>query len=466
MRLHLLVRAVILATLLSAFLPVVHAAGSQPAKVALVIGNQRYAEDKPLPNAANDAALMARTLTGLGFAVTERRDLNRADLAAAVTEFAERIPQGATALVYYAGHGMQVGGNNYLNPVDMQITSEQMTPLRAYPLKSMLERLALSRSAVNIVILDACRNNPFRSQGAVRYRSLANLGLNRVQAPRGTLIAYSTAPGQLAADGASGNSIYTAALARHLAEPGREIEETFKHVATEVRKKTLDDQIPWYESSLTDNFYFTPPEGVTVVAGKPLRHAAPGNAAGAVVRRGGPAPSAGDAADTQWYRQMSASDWSQIDWEIGQRVKRATLDEIPLLEHKAGAGNVLAQTTLGLLYRDGVDKAVDASSGRTMRFRASNSKALQWLNKAAKAGFPVAQAELGEMYYASHGVGRNLQQSRTWLELAAQADYPRAKLDLVQLKLETSAGTDGIGDAMNSVLRSLTVPAAPRPAQR
>lgn len=468
MRFHRLFRALVLAVLLAAFLPVVHAAEGQPAKVALVIGNQLYAEDKPLANAANDASLMAKTLARLGFAVTALRDLNRADFAAAVTEFTERIPEGATALVYYAGHGMQVSGNNYLNPVDMQITGEQMTPLRAYALKSLLERLALSRSAVNIVILDACRNNPFRSQGAVRYRSFGNLGLNRVQAPRGTLIAYSTAPGQLAADGAGGNSIYTAALARQLAEPGREIEAIFKRVSTEVRKQTLDDQIPWYESSMTDSYYFVPPEGVTVAAGKPLRHAAAGAVADTAVR-GRPAPAgddAPDAADPPWYRQLRAGDWSQIDWEIQQRVKRATPDEIPLLEHKAGAGNVLAQTTLGLLYRDGVDKAVDASSGRTLRFKGSNTKALQWLNKAAKAGFPVAQAELGEMYYTSHGVERNLQQSRYWLDLAAQADYPRAKLDLLQLTLETSAGTADIGGAMNSMFRSLTVPSSPRPAQR
>lgn len=459
MSLHRLGRAIIFGMLLTAVLPLCHATGNVVQKVALVIGNQRYAEDKPLPNAINDVNLMAKTLTGLGFAVTQRQDLNRTAFAAAVTEFAARIPEGATALVYYAGHGMQIGGNNYLNPVDMQLTSEVGAQMHSYSLKQMLESLARSKSAVNIVILDACRNNPFQPQGAVRYRSFGNRGLSRVQAPRGTLVAYSTGPGLLAADGTEGNSVYTAALARHLTEPGQEIEKIFKRVATEVRKKTFDDQIPWYDTSLTDEYYLKPPEGVTVVAGKPLKYASAGNVNGTAVRRG---RKAAPNADEQWYRQMTASEWSQIDWEIQQRVKRLTPDEIPLLEHKAGAGNVMAQTTLGLAHREGIDRARHAATGQVMRFKANNTKALRWLNKAADAGFPVAQAELGEMYYAGHGVDRDLQASRHWMELAAAAEYPRAKLDLLQLNMEISPREVDARDALESVMKSLRI----SPAQR
>lgn len=454
---HRLCHAILLATLLTAILPLCHAAGNAVQKMALVIGNQRYGEDKPLPNAINDANLMARTLARLGFAVTERHDLNRAAFVAAVTDFAERIPEGATALVYYAGHGMQIGGNNYLNPVDMQLTSEDRAQMRSYSLKHMLESLARAKSAVNIVILDACRNNPFRPQGAVRYRSFSNLGLSRVPAPRGTLVAYSTAPGQLAADGAGGNSLYTTTLARNLAEPGREIEDIFKQVSTEVRRKTLDDQIPWYESSLTDEYYLKPPEGVTVVAGKPLKYAAAGNISGTAARRGQKTTS---AADQQWYRQMTASEWSQIDWEIQQRVKHLTPDEIPLLEHRAAAGNVVAQTTLGLAHREGIERAKHVTSGQVMRFKANNTKALRWLNKAASAGFAVAQVELGEMYYGGQGVDRDLQAGRNWLELAAAADYPRAKLDLFQISIEISPRNADPRNALESVMRSLQRPPA------
>jgi uncharacterized caspase-like protein len=434
----------------------VPAAGA-PARLALVIGNERYGADLALPNAAKDAALMASTLTRLGFAVTERHDLSKADFVSAVAEFAGRVPKGATALVYYAGHGMQIGGNNYLNPVDMQITSEQASPLRAYPLKALLERLALSPSAVNIVVLDACRNNPFRLQGPARYRSLGNLGLSAVQAPRGTLIAYSTAPGQLAAEGTGSNSIYTATLARLLPEAGREIEDVFKQVSTVVRRASLDDQIPWFESSLTDRFYFQTPAGVAQIAGKPL--AQKGVDGANVAMRGARVPG---AADKPWYRQMSASEWSEIDWEIQQRVKRMTPDEIAQFEHKAKGGNVLAQTTLGLVYREGLEKAVDVSSGRVLRFKANNPTPRRGLEQAAGAGFPVAQAELGEMYHSGHGVDRDLQASRRWLELAAAAEYPRAKLDLLQLGLESNPRDDTQMRALMEMLQTLPFRAPPR----
>lgn len=431
------------------------AAGSMPEKVALIIGNQRYIHDKPLPNATNDATLMGKTLSTLGFSVTIRTDLDRAELAAAVTEFTNRIPEGATALVYYAGHGMQVGGSNFLNPIDMQITSEQKSPLRAYPLRNLLERLALAKSAVNIVILDACRNNPFRHQEAVRYRSFQNLGLSRMHAPRGTLIAYSTAPGQLSADGDGSNSVYTLALTKEMSEPGREVEEIFKQTSSEVRRKTLDDQIPWYESSLTDKYYFLPPKEVTQIAGKVLKHAATGPASRSPSSR-----QAGTTAQDKelWYRKLTASDWNQLDWETQQRVRRLTPDEIPQLEHKAHGGNVLAQLTLGLAYREGLDKAVGSSPIHTMRFHANNRKALQWIRKAAEAGFPIAQTELGEMYYVGHGVGRNLDMSRHWISSAARAEYPRAKLDLLQLHMEVSPLEVDAKGALQSIQESLTKP--------
>ena len=432
----------LLALALAATLALPASAAGQPAKVALVIGNQRYEGGHGLANAASDARLMARTLASLGFTVTQHYDLQRTQLAAAVARFTERIPAGATAFVYYAGHGMQIGGSNYLNPVDMPVTSEHAASLRAYPLKSVLDRLALGKSAINIVVLDACRNNPFRPEGAVRYRSLRGLGLARTEAPRGTLIAYSTSPGQLAADGGSTNSIYTETLARILLEPGRDVTEAFARAGHEVRRKTMDDQIPWYESSVAGAYYLSSPAGASALA--PDTQA--GRPALAGTRTRGPA--------THWYRQMSAAEWSQVDWEIGQRVKRLTPDEIPALRHQANGGSVVAQTVLGLAYREGLDRARDAASGKVIRFRSDNGAAWRWLRKAAQAGFPVAQAEIGEMYYAAHGVERDLASSRHWLEQAAAADYPRARLDLLQLNTETGATSDP-GAALRATMDSL-----------
>ncbi len=125
--------------------------------------------------------------------------------------------------------------------------------------------------------------------------------------------------------------------------------------------------------------------------------------------------------------------WTDLDWEIAQRVKRLTADEIPGLEQKAAEGSLIHQTTLGLAYRDGIDRATDPASGKVMRYNANNTRSVQWLRKAADGGFPIAQAELGEMYFRGHGVDRDLAEARRWLTLAARSDYPRAKLDLFHL---------------------------------
>lgn len=425
-----------------------YADGNLVQKFALVIGNRDYpGRQDLLANTLRDADLMAQSLKKLGFTVTQRTNLDRSQMLSAISGFADQLPEGATALVYYAGHGMQVGGNNYLVPVDMVLTSEQTVPVKAYPLKTMLERLSASKSAVNLVVLDACRDNPFQPRTAVRYRSFANLGLAQVQAPRGTLIAFSTAPGQLAADGKESHSVYTAALAKTILEPRLEIREIFEKVATQVRKQTLDDQIPWYETSITDKYYFLPPEGVSIVAGKSLQVDA--GRSQPQSRRGMEVVQSKD-----WFSDLNKAEWNRVDWEIRQRVQHMTMDELPQLEHKAKGGNLLAQTSLGLVYKDGVGKASD-SNGRVTRYGANNTKALQWLRKAANAGFPVAQVELGEMYYAGHGVDRNLAESRRWLEKAASTDYARAKLDLLQLKLETDSQSVDVQGLLRDVAKAM-----------
>jgi len=228
------------------------------AKHALVIGNARYlGKGRSLTNPEADANLVGQSLKKLGFEVAQHVNLTRSDFLKIVADYAERLPEGATSFVFYAGHGMQIGGANYLIPVDMQPNSEQSVQLTAYPLKNMLERLSASKSAVNIVALDACRNNPFQQDALVRLRSISQReGLATIPAPRGTLIAYSTAPGQLAADGKnSANSLYSAQLAQALVEPSLTLEQVFKKVGQRVRLQTTDNQIPWFESSLSDDVY-------------------------------------------------------------------------------------------------------------------------------------------------------------------------------------------------------------------
>lgn len=429
------------------------AADATGEKHALVIANEHYRQDARLPNAGQDATLMAATLAKVGFKVSVKRDLTKDEISETVASFSAALPAGATALVYYAGHGMQIEGANYLNPVDLQITSEQMSKLRSYPVRNLLERLAVSPSSVNIVILDACRNNPFRTESVVRYRSYKDLGLApTLTAPRGTFIAYATAPGQLAADGKGPNGPYAAVLSKALLDPGKEIEEVFKRVSMDVRRQTRDDQIPWYETSLTDRYYFLPPQGVTMVVATNQTARAP-NSERRVVRSSAlRSRSTSDA----WFEDLPESEWNRIDWEIQQRVARFTADELPALEHKARGGSFVAQTTLGLVYREGTERAtVKGNAPGTLRFNTSNVKALKWLRQAAESGFAVAQVELGEMYYTGHGVQRDLAASRKWISHAAQANYPRAKLDLMQLDIESGDVTSGSAtQAFDSVIRS------------
>ena len=229
-------------------------AQSAPARSALVIGNSDY-ENAPLKNPVNDAALMASTLKGVGFEVMAHVNLDRRELKRAYLRFGDRIKEAGgdtVSLIYYAGHGAQVNGENYLLPIGSLIEDERDVDIEGVRASSLLRTLKDANAALNIVILDACRNNPFKTSS----RS-ANRGLAKMDAPTGTLLAYSTAPGQVAEDGSGENSVFTKALALAIRMPGAKVEEVFKRVRIEVMTRTLDQQVPWESTSLTGDFYFS-----------------------------------------------------------------------------------------------------------------------------------------------------------------------------------------------------------------
>lgn len=423
---------------------------NQTAKHALVIGNSQYQGfNRSLKNPANDARLMTQTLTRLGFEVQTSLDVTREQMAEQVARFARELPAGATSVLFYAGHGVQIGGASYLMPVDIQLSSEQSVQQRAYPLRRMLDELGAARSAVNIVVLDACRDNPFQPPPPVRYRSTGPMGLAKVQAPRGTLLAYSTQPGQLAADGRESNSVYTAALASTLQESGLTLEDVFKKVNTLVRNTTRDDQIPWYESSITQSYYFLPPPDTQVVAGTSPRHggAAPGKKRSESIANRHP--------PKLWYLGMTDAQWSEMDWQIQQRVRHMTDDEIPEMTQLAKTGNVIAMTTLGMLYEQGVSKIRDSKTGAISRTGGNNTLARHWLQMGADQDFPIAQTLLAESF---HEAGRT-KDALILLQKAARANYPRAKLDYLQLST-TDKGVDPekLMDAFKSMVRSTQAP--------
>ena len=240
-------------------------AGAAP-RVALVVGNSDYALIPPLANPANDAALMAETLRAVGFEVIEAKNADRRGMARAIRDFGKRLRRAgpdAVGLFYYAGHGVQAAGTNYLIPLGAPVEDEADLEIEAVSASWVLGQMESAGNALNIVILDACRNNPFK--GAFRA---ATRGLARMNAPSGSLVAYAAAPGQVAADGVTDNSPYTAALVAAMREPGLTLERVFKRVRVAVEAATGEQQTPWEESSLKGDFYFVP-QGSTVTVTPP-----------------------------------------------------------------------------------------------------------------------------------------------------------------------------------------------------
>jgi uncharacterized caspase-like protein len=240
-------------------------------RVALVIGQSAYRAVTPLPNPANDAKAMAQLLGEAGFEVMTAPDLSQNALREKVSDFAAQVAaKGAdtVALVLYAGHGMQIDGENFLVPVDIDPKREADIPLQAVRLNDVLNTLASVPSKMRIVLLDACRNNPFPAIGKTAGHGLAIVDA-KFGAP-GTFLSFSTSPGAEAEDGSGANSPYTTALLTAAKEPGLSIEDAFKRVRVSVNKATDGRQTPWESSSLTGDFRFFNVPGAAEAEVKPV----------------------------------------------------------------------------------------------------------------------------------------------------------------------------------------------------
>ncbi|HEU0199425.1 MAG TPA: caspase family protein, partial [Burkholderiaceae bacterium] len=221
-------------------------------RIALVIGNAAY-KSAPLLNPINDARLVADTLTQAGFKVSLHENLDRRSLFEAMRAFGNRLSDRTIALMYYAGHAVQLRDTNYLIPIDAEVRSEDEIPYAGLDVGFILGRMSHARSRINIVILDACRDNPFLGKtGPVAT------GLAQMDAPVGTLLAFATAPGKVAEDGAGANTPYTSHLAKNLLTPGLPVEFVFKRVREAVVRETSGRQVPWESSSLQGEFAFVP----------------------------------------------------------------------------------------------------------------------------------------------------------------------------------------------------------------
>lgn len=223
---------------------------NQGRRIALVLGNSDY-ENRPLKNPANDARDMGEALKGAGFVVIERYNADLPDMRNAIKTFSDQLNDYDVGLVYYSGHGIEFAGRNYFIPVNADIKSEVEIPRQGFDATEIVEKMSRSNVKTSIFIIDACRNAPVFSS----LRS-AKSGLAIMQGSKGSIVAFSAAPGQVAMDGNGRNSPYTSALLQQIKIPNKKIEDVVKDTAKLVSEKTQGRQIPWYNSSLVGDFYF------------------------------------------------------------------------------------------------------------------------------------------------------------------------------------------------------------------
>ena len=253
----------LVATILCVLCAAIAPAGAEQ-RLALVIGNSQYRNVPALANPRNDARLIANVLAGSGFTLVgggPQLDVTRPQLETLIREFGRRLTPDSTALFYYAGHAVQIGGKNYLIPVEANVASASDVKYELVDADFVLDELTSAGSRLNLMLLDACRNNPFSGSGARGVGA----GLAQVSAPTGTIIGYATQPGAVAADGDGADSPYSTALAHAIATPGASLLDTMNSVGLEVQAATGGRQLPWLAlSPLQGSFYFRPPSQAVV----------------------------------------------------------------------------------------------------------------------------------------------------------------------------------------------------------
>jgi hypothetical protein len=299
------------------------ACAEQDKRVALVIGNAAYGVG-PLRNPVNDARDMAEKLRELGFPrenIVYRENLKLREIAPMLREFRSKLDRNTVAVVYYAGHGLQLNGENFLPTVDARIAREEDVQLNSLRLRHIIELMGASGIRMSLIFLDACRATPFASGS----NAVAG-GLAREQLPSGSLLSYATRPGDVAADGEGRNGTYTAELLRHIGEPGLTVEQMLKRVVSGVRRSTKGRQDPWMEGSIEGDFYFRPVAPALAGSAAPPLAADVARPAGAAPA-GGPSPmgmptpaatSPAAAASAQALKPPGAEEIEQIYWNTIQ----------------------------------------------------------------------------------------------------------------------------------------------------
>jgi TPR repeat protein len=411
--------------------------------VALVIGNFAYQHVPRLANPGNDATLIASNLHQIGFTLVGggvQENVDKASFDKLVQEFGRAIQGADVALFYYAGHGMQVDGKNWLVPIDANPTRPQDLAFQMEDADLVLQQMNGAGTRLNLVVLDACRNNPFTMLGSRAVQG----GLAQMQAPEGTMISFATQPGNVAQDGSGTDGPYATALAASMRQPGLDIFHVFNRVGLMVKRATDGAQQPWVSSSPIDGeFYFTPTETASDTAAAvpdplataPAEHATEATrTASAGVHLAAPQPGAAStpvgtpaantpaahniAARLTELRSLAAQDKPDAEIDLGLAYAKAegvTRDDAVArqwFERAAAHGVAQAQYLTGAMLERGRGGA------------RSYAEALQWYRRAADQGYAPAEVALGRFYGRGLGVPRDVAQRTTWYRRAADHGNP------------------------------------------
>jgi hypothetical protein len=440
-------RVGIMARLISALLLLCVATAAQAEKrVALVIGNSAYRAVPKLPNPAADARLMSDTLLSLGFFVVgggAQVDLDKAGFDRALQAFGQALIGADVALFYFAGHGVETHGLNYIVPVDAHPADEGDIFAQGVGLSGVLERMEKSGARINLMLLDACRNNPFAGQG-IRGGSG---GLAQMQAPPGTLISFATQPHSVAFDGDDGHSPYTHALAETMRHPGYGLFRTFNGVGLAVEKATGGQQLPWVATSpISTNFYF---------AGKPVL---PSTTPSAVPPRPDASSLSGQALRRDLVTDCDRLAGMPYDILGAQDVPAVAIDKIKAAEAAAACNDAMQH------YPEVPRFAFQA--GRAALARKDYTEARRLFESAAGAGYSTALHSIGVLYATGEGVKKDHAEAVRWYRRASDAGDPYGMLELGWLyatgegiarncpeaiRLHEAAVKAGIGAAMNNL---------------
>ncbi|MBF0288104.1 MAG: caspase family protein [SAR324 cluster bacterium] len=433
-------------------------------RIALVIGNSDYQKMGRLLNPENDAADMATALTDSGFQVTLKTNLDRTQMRQAIRDFGDELRNGAMGLFYFAGHGVQVNGSNYLIPVGANIQREDEVEDTAVDANLILRKMKSASNELNLVVLDACRNNPF-------YRSFrnANKGLARMDAPKGTFIIYSTRPGQVALDGKGRNSPFVKQFLEQMKVPGLEVGLMMREIAEGLELETGSRQVPWMEGLITGRFYFTPqlptfsekeeeawsvvkdsndldvvqmflqdfPDGKYAFPARvklknltppdPQRDQLADQVVEAIQLHAGDDPKAGRVVkkyvDTYGLNDLKARlRLSTLEkyklgvlYRNGYGLEINNVEAVFWFKQSAQKGHSWAQTRLGFMFRNGLGAGQDFS------------EALSWYQKAADQGHAQAQFNLGGMYWKGYGIPKDKKQAVVYYQKAANQGHRMAQ---------------------------------------